>query len=65
MKPILVDAHQDLAYNMIEFGRDYTALPWKPARSRSLRDSQPQWRQHAGLARIPAGTVAIVFPLCS
>ena len=24
MKPILVDAHQDLAYNMLEFGRDYT-----------------------------------------
>lgn len=24
MKPILVDAHQDIAYNMIEFGRDYT-----------------------------------------
>jgi len=24
MKPILIDAHQDLAYNMLEFGRDYT-----------------------------------------
>jgi membrane dipeptidase len=24
MRPIMVDAHQDLAYNMLEFGRDYT-----------------------------------------
>ena len=24
MQPILVDAHQDLAYNMLQFGRDYT-----------------------------------------
>lgn len=23
MKPMLIDAHQDLAYNMLEFGRDY------------------------------------------
>jgi hypothetical protein len=23
-KPLLVDAHEDLAYNMVTFGRDYT-----------------------------------------
>jgi hypothetical protein len=33
MKPLLVDAHQDLAWNMFTFGRDYTRAA---AETRSL-----------------------------
>ncbi len=60
---LIVDAHQDLAWNMLTFGRDYTrpvaeTRRWRPGGpTPELNGDIP-----AGLARIPARAV---WPWCS
>lgn len=51
MKPLLVDAHQDLAWNMLTFGRDYT----RPA-------AETRAREHGGLAPAVNGDTLLGWP---
>ncbi|HEY3310086.1 MAG TPA: membrane dipeptidase [Anaerolineales bacterium] len=62
MKPLIVDAHQDLAYNMLTFGRDYTQ-PVEETRSREAGglavehngDCTLSWQEYQ------RGRVALIF----
>jgi membrane dipeptidase len=62
--PLIVDAHEDLAYNMLTFGRDYNR---PAAETRQLeKDSQAEAVRHTGETLLgwpdyQAGRVAIVF----
>lgn len=60
--PILVDSHEDLAWNMLSFGRDYT---WPAAKTRRLEQGSPTIKQNdntmLGWPDYQRGQVAIVF----
>jgi len=62
MTNIMVDAHQDLAYNMITFGRDYT-LPVEEIRRREIGTSAVEHNGDATLSwhEYQRGKVAIIF----
>jgi membrane dipeptidase len=60
--PLLVDAHQDLAWNATTFGRDYTQSAL--ARRRAEQDTPtPERNGHSllGLPEYRAGQVAVIF----
>ena len=62
--PLIVDAHEDLAYNMLTFGRDYTRSVEETRQSETATGSIPV--KHNGQALIgwpdyQRGRVAIVF----
>ncbi len=62
--PLLVDAHEDLAWNMLTFGRDYTRSAAETRRLESESHSlAPQKNGHTllGWADYQAGKVAVVF----
>jgi membrane dipeptidase len=62
--PLIVDAHEDIAYNILSFGRDYTR---PAAETRKLeRKSAPETIKHAGETLLgwpeyQLGRVAVVF----
>jgi membrane dipeptidase len=62
MKPILIDAHQDLAWNMLTFGRDYS-LSAQETRQREEGSLTVQKNDDTllGWSEFQAGRVAIVF----
>jgi membrane dipeptidase len=60
---IIVDAHEDIAFNMICAGRDYRRSAHE---TRALEAATPRLREHAGLATLGlpewiAGRVAVIF----
>jgi membrane dipeptidase len=60
---LIVDAHEDLAYNMLTFGRDYT-LPAHETRRREAGTQIPTWNNGDCLIGWPdyqRGRVAVVF----
>jgi membrane dipeptidase len=61
-KPLIVDAHQDLAWNMLTFNRDYTR---SAAETRQLERGQPAPQHNGdtllGWADYQLGNVAVVF----
>jgi membrane dipeptidase len=62
--PIIVDAHEDLAYNMLTFGRDYTRSVQETRRSEMA--SNPPAIEHNGQAILgwpeyQRGRVAVIF----
>lgn len=61
MKPMLIDAHQDLAYNMLEFGRDYRR---GAAETRSLEKGSPTVKRNGetllGWEEFQRGQVGII-----
>ena len=60
--PIIIDAHEDLAWNMLTFGRDYTQSAAETRqRETDALTRQVNERHPAGLAGLPAGKVAVVF----
>src|SRR5512135_977731 len=62
--PLIVDAHEDLAYNMVNFGRDYTR---SAAETRRLeKEAASQAGEHTGTTLLGwpdyvRGRVAVVF----
>jgi membrane dipeptidase len=60
--PLIVDAHQDLAWNMLTFGRDYT-LSAEETRQRELGTLAPQVNDDTllGWPDYQRGKVAVVF----
>jgi membrane dipeptidase len=61
--PILIDAHEDLAYNMLTFGRDYT-LSALETRQRESGTQIPVWSHGDTLLGWPEyqrGQVALIF----
>lgn len=60
--PILIDAHQDLAWNMLSFGRDYT-LPVAETRRKELGSIAPQVNGDTllGWPNYQLGNVEIIF----
>jgi membrane dipeptidase len=62
--PLIVDAHEDLAYNMLSFGRDYTRSAAETRRIELDSGSEtPEWNGQAllGWPDYQRGRVAIVF----
>jgi membrane dipeptidase len=61
-QPFLIDGHQDIAYNMHSFGRDYT-LPNAQIRSQESSTKIPQWSGDTmlGIDQYRESKVAIVF----
>jgi membrane dipeptidase len=59
---LIVDAHEDLAYNMLNFGRDYS-LPAEETRRREMGAQVPERRGEAllGWPDYQRGRVAVVF----
>ena len=59
---ILVDAHQDLAWNMLTFGRDYTR-PAEETRRREAGTPVPDWNGDTllGWPDYQKGRVAVIF----
>jgi membrane dipeptidase len=62
LDPLLVDAHQDLAWNILTFGRDYT-LPAVETRLREQGTLAPQYNGDTllGWPDYQRGRVAVVF----
>jgi membrane dipeptidase len=62
MTPIIVDAHEDLAWNMLTFGRDYTRSALE---TRRLEVNNPSAQQNGecliGWPEYQQGNIAIVF----
>ncbi len=60
--PIVIDAHQDLAYNMLTFGRDYRRSVWE---TRKLEEGSPTVARTGhtllGWPQYQEGRVAIIF----
>jgi membrane dipeptidase len=61
-KPLIVDAHEDLAWNMLCFGRDYT-LPAAETRQREQGSPAPLYNGDTllGWPEYQRGRVAVVF----
>lgn len=61
-KPLLVDGHQDLAYNILSFGRDYTR-PVKQTRRLEINTQTPQQNGDTllGWSEYQQGRVAVIF----
>jgi membrane dipeptidase len=59
---IIVDAHQDLAYNMLSFGRDYSQSAYK-TRQREISSPTPQRNDDTllGWPEYQRGKVAVLF----
>ena len=60
--PIFVDAHIDLGYNMLNFGRDYTMSAFDIREAEAESDSR--WvsgEATLGLPELLAGRVALMF----
>jgi membrane dipeptidase len=59
---IIVDAHQDLAYNVLTFGRDYRRSAWETrAQEKDGTVSAANGSCMIGLPELLAGNVAVVF----
>lgn len=60
--PLILDAHTDLAYNMLSFGRDYTR-PVSETRQREKNTHIPTWNGTCllGMPEYQQGKVAIIF----
>jgi membrane dipeptidase len=64
MLPLIVDAHEDLAYNILNFGRDYTLSAHETRRLESENDSTAPRHNGETLLGWPdyqRGRVAIIF----
>lgn len=64
MPPLIVDAHQDLAYNALTFGRDYTQSAHDTRRREAASNSPAPARNGNALIGLPdllRGEVAVVF----
>jgi membrane dipeptidase len=61
-KPLIIDAHEDLAWNMLTFGRDYTC-PVAETRQREQGGPAPQYNGDTllGWPEYQRGRVAVVF----
>ncbi|MGA2489687.1 MAG: membrane dipeptidase [Anaerolineales bacterium] len=62
--PLIVDAHEDIAYNMLTFGRDYTRPAAETRRIEMVSGSQaPEYTGQAllGWPEYQRGRVAVVF----
>lgn len=61
-KPFIIDAHEDLAWNMLSFGRDYS-LPAAETRQRELAGLAPQVNGDTllGWSDYQSGRVAVIF----
>ncbi len=63
-RPLLIDAHQDLAWNMLTFGRDYTRAAHETRRHERRTGSQAYQHNGDTLLGWPdyqAGRVALIF----
>jgi membrane dipeptidase len=58
---IIVDAHEDIAYNALAFGRDYRKPAWETRRLEDANDERPNGIATLGLPDSLLGRVAVVF----
>lgn len=58
---IVVDAHQDIAYNALQYGRDYTRSAWAIRKQEGAAGALPNGLAANGLPDALLGRLAVVF----